>query len=118
MKSWVLSAGSLAFALVIAALTPATADELAETNRTAASKTDAATIATKVRANSDAAAPATTSRAAQTIATFDALDRNGDAQISRTEAGYDRQLSKSFAIIDTNGDGFLSLDEFAARDNS
>jgi Ca2+-binding EF-hand superfamily protein len=45
-------------------------------------------------------------------ATFATLDRNGDNRISRTEAGVDRQLSDAFAYIDTDGDGFISLDEY------
>lgn len=60
-------------------------------------------------------APDTTTK---TVATFEALDRNADRQISRTEAGYDRKLSKGFAFLDANGDGFLSPEEYAARTKS
>lgn len=45
---------------------------------------------------------------------FAALDRNGDHRISRSEAGFDRRLSETFAEIDTDGDGFVSIDEFNA----
>jgi Ca2+-binding EF-hand superfamily protein len=45
---------------------------------------------------------------------FAALDRNGDHRISRSEAGFDRILSQTFAEIDTDGDGFISLAEFNA----
>lgn len=48
-------------------------------------------------------------------ATFDSLDKNGDAQLSKTEAAADEALADSFAAADTNGDGFLSKTEFAAR---
>ena len=39
--------------------------------------------------------------------TFDSLDKNGDAQISKTEASADSKLTDNFAA-DTNGDGYLS----------
>lgn len=45
---------------------------------------------------------------------FAALDRNGDLRISRSEAGFDRIMSQTFAEIDTDGDGFVSLAEFNA----
>ena len=48
-------------------------------------------------------------------ATFDALDKNADSQISKTEASADSKLSDSFAALDTNGDGYLSKAEFMAR---
>ena len=48
-------------------------------------------------------------------ATFDALDKNADSQISKTEATTDAKLSDNFASLDTNGDGYLSKDEFMAR---
>lgn len=47
--------------------------------------------------------------------TFDSLDKNGDAQISKTEAAADKSLADSFARADTNGDGYLSKSEFTAR---
>jgi hypothetical protein len=48
-------------------------------------------------------------------ATFDALDKNADSQISKTEASADSKLSEHFAALDTNGDGYLSKAEFMAR---
>jgi hypothetical protein len=50
--------------------------------------------------------------------TFDSLDKNGDAQISKTEASADKMLSESFAKADTNGDGYLSKSEYTARTKS
>jgi hypothetical protein len=47
---------------------------------------------------------------------FVALDRNGDHRLSRSEAGFDRLLSQTFAELDTDGDGFVSVTEFAAGD--
>lgn len=45
---------------------------------------------------------------------FASLDRNGDKRISRSEAGFDRKLSETFAELDTDGDGFVSAAEFSA----
>lgn len=56
--------------------------------------------------------------ATKTLASFESLDKNADRQISRTEAGPDRQLSNGFAFLDANGDGFLSPEEYAARTKS
>lgn len=53
-----------------------------------------------------------------TAVTFDSLDKNGDAQLSKTEAAADKALADSFASADTNGDGFLSKTEFTARTKS
>jgi hypothetical protein len=50
----------------------------------------------------------------QSAATFDALDKNADSQISKTEASADRKLSDNFAALDTNGDGYLSKAEYIA----
>lgn len=50
--------------------------------------------------------------------TFDSLDKNSDAQLSKTEAAADKTLAESFASADTNGDGYLSKTEFAARTKS
>jgi Ca2+-binding EF-hand superfamily protein len=50
--------------------------------------------------------------------TFTALDRNGDHRISRSEAGFDRVMSETFAEIDTDGDGFVSAAEYAAAEKT
>jgi hypothetical protein len=47
---------------------------------------------------------------------FATLDRNDDRRLSRSEAGFDRLLSQTFAEIDTDGDGFVSAAEFAAAE--
>jgi Ca2+-binding EF-hand superfamily protein len=53
-----------------------------------------------------------------TAATFEALDKNADQQISKTEAAADKMVSDHFASLDTNGDGYVSKAEFAARSKS
>jgi hypothetical protein len=54
----------------------------------------------------------------QSAATFESLDKNGDSQLSKTEAAADKTLSNSFAAADTNGDGYLSKSEFMALTKS
>ena len=46
---------------------------------------------------------------------FKALDRNQDRKISRSEATVKGSVSKRFDGIDSDGDGYLSRQEFAAR---
>jgi hypothetical protein len=46
---------------------------------------------------------------------FDSLDRNRDQKISRSEASVKGSVSKRFDGIDSDGDGYLSKREFAAR---
>ena len=46
---------------------------------------------------------------------FNSLDRNRDQKISRSEASVKGSVSKRFDGIDSNGDGYLSKREFAAR---
>ena len=46
---------------------------------------------------------------------FKALDRNKDQKISRSEASVKGSVSKRFDGIDSDGDGYLSKQEFAAR---
>lgn len=47
--------------------------------------------------------------------TFEGLDKNADRQISRTEAAGEKALSDSFASVDTDGDGYVTEDEYTAR---
>lgn len=46
---------------------------------------------------------------------FTALDRNRDRKISRNEAQVKGSVRKRFDGIDSDGDGYLSKREFAAR---
>ena len=46
---------------------------------------------------------------------FQSLDRNRDDKISRSEASVKGSVSKRFDGIDSDGDGYLSKQEFAAR---
>ena len=46
---------------------------------------------------------------------FKALDRNNDRKISRSEATVKGSVSKRFDGIDSDADGYLSKQEFAAR---
>lgn len=48
--------------------------------------------------------------------TFKALDRNADRRLSRSEAGFDDTLSRIFADLDADGDGFLTPLEYAAAE--
>lgn len=66
----------------------------------------------------DTAPAANTKNKVASTDSFAALDRNGDRRISRSEAGFDRVLSQTFAEIDTDGDGFVSEAEFAAAEKT
>lgn len=46
---------------------------------------------------------------------FASLDRNNDRKISRNEAQVKGSVGKRFDGIDSDGDGYLSKREFAAR---
>lgn len=72
---------------------------------------DGATKAAETRSPTD---PPTATKTSAT-STFESLDKNGDQRISRTEAGVDKNLSNIFATADTDGDGYVSKAEFAAR---
>lgn len=50
---------------------------------------------------------------ATAIAPFEALDKNADRRLSRSEAGFDRVLSAIFADNDVDGDGYLTPSEYA-----
>jgi len=75
----------------------------------------ALTLAGTSAALAENPAPARRVSIQQSPATFEALDRNADQQISRTEAGVARKLSDRFAYADSNADGFLSKSEYSAH---
>jgi multidrug resistance efflux pump len=47
-------------------------------------------------------------------ASFEALDRNKDQQLSKAEAAADTALAARFASIDANADGYISKREYSA----
>lgn len=51
-------------------------------------------------------------RIATAAPAFDQLDRNSDDRLSRTEAGYNRQLQDMFVESDVDGDGFVTRSEY------
>jgi Ca2+-binding EF-hand superfamily protein len=75
-----------------------------------------ATCATSLLATCGATADDLPVRSTADVAVvFQALDRNKDQKISRSEASVKGSVSKRFDGIDSNGDGYLSRREFAAR---
>jgi EF hand domain-containing protein len=52
--------------------------------------------------------------APQSGSIFDVLDSNRDGNIAQTEAAAHPTVAQNFAQADTNGDGALSREEFAA----
>jgi hypothetical protein len=68
--------------------------------------------AASVHANDDGKARIATAES------FATLDRNGDHRISRSEAGFDRLMSQTFAEVDTDGDGFVSPAEFTTAERT
>ncbi len=46
---------------------------------------------------------------------FDALDRNGDGAVDRTEAAAEPGLGDSFSSVDSSGNDRLDRDEYTAR---
>lgn len=51
-------------------------------------------------------------RVAKQMPAFEVLDRNSDNRLSRTEAGYNRQLLDIFVDSDVDADGFVTRLEF------
>jgi Ca2+-binding EF-hand superfamily protein len=47
--------------------------------------------------------------------TFKALDKDGDQRLSKTEAASDKSLARTFAYLDADGNGFLTLREYTAH---
>jgi Ca2+-binding EF-hand superfamily protein len=48
-------------------------------------------------------------------ATFKALDKNADQQLSKTETAGDKMLSQHFSAADQDTDGYLSKQEYTAH---
>jgi Ca2+-binding EF-hand superfamily protein len=48
-------------------------------------------------------------------ATFKALDKDADQRLSKSEAAKDKSLASTFAYLDANGDGYLTLREYTAH---
>jgi hypothetical protein len=70
-------------------------------------------IATLAVAAAQAAEPDQPESGAQE--TFKALDRDSDQRLSKSEAAKDRALMTTFAYLDANGDGYLTLREYTAH---
>lgn len=70
-------------------------------------------IAAGAKETTSGLASETVAQAAAT-ATFEALDKNADRQISRTEAAGEKALADGFASVDTNGDGYVDKAEYIA----
>lgn len=47
--------------------------------------------------------------------TFKALDKDADQRLSKTEAANDKSLARTFAYLDADGDGYLTLREYTAH---
>jgi hypothetical protein len=48
-------------------------------------------------------------------ATFKSLDRDSDQRLSKSEAANDRSLARTFAYLDADGDGYLTMREYTAH---
>ena len=47
--------------------------------------------------------------------TFKSLDKDGDQRLSKSEAASDKSLARTFAYLDANGDGYLTMREYTAH---
>ena len=47
--------------------------------------------------------------------TFKALDRDSDQRLSKSEAAKDKSLARTFAYLDADGDGYITLREYTAH---
>lgn len=47
--------------------------------------------------------------------TFKSLDKDGDQRLSKSEAANDKSLARTFAYLDANGDGYLTMREYTAH---
>jgi Ca2+-binding EF-hand superfamily protein len=46
---------------------------------------------------------------------FKALDKDSDQRLSKAEAAADKSLARTFAYIDADGDGYLTMREYTAH---
>ena len=46
---------------------------------------------------------------------FKALDKDSDQRLSKSEAANDKSLARTFAYLDANGDGYLTMREYTAH---
>jgi Ca2+-binding EF-hand superfamily protein len=53
--------------------------------------------------------------AASAEETFKALDKDSDQRLSKSEAANDKSLARTFAYLDANGDGYLTMREYTAH---
>jgi len=47
--------------------------------------------------------------------TFKSLDKDGDQRLSKSEAANDKSLARTFAYLDADGNGYLTLREYTAH---
>ena len=47
--------------------------------------------------------------------TFKSLDKDSDQRLSKSEAADDKSLARTFAYLDADGDGYLTLREYTAH---
>ena len=47
--------------------------------------------------------------------TFKSLDKDSDGRLSKSEAASDKSLARTFAYLDGDGNGFLTLREYTAH---
>ena len=46
---------------------------------------------------------------------FKSLDKDSDQRLSKAEAAADKSLAKTFAYLDADGDGYLTMREYTAH---
>jgi Ca2+-binding EF-hand superfamily protein len=47
--------------------------------------------------------------------TFKSLDKDSDQRLSKSEAANDKSLARTFAYLDADGNGFLTMREYTAH---
>jgi Ca2+-binding EF-hand superfamily protein len=47
--------------------------------------------------------------------TFKSLDKDSDQRLSKAEAASDKSLARTFAYLDADGDGYLTMREYTAH---